>query len=121
MYFIRTDSLFEVQESPLRGRIFPKIHIRDDLQVTLVDQRRTGTPWRKEKVLTYIPSLMKSNLQKAIRRRYFEEAFVTTKHLLNQDANDLLRRLPIMCEDTELHSHLFMEVVWLMAATSKGV
>jgi len=71
MYFIRKDSLFEVQESPPRGRIFPKIHIRDDLHVTLVDQRKTGTPWRKEKVLTYTPSLMKSNLQKAIRRRYF--------------------------------------------------
>jgi hypothetical protein len=68
-----------------------------------------------------MPSLLKSNLQKAIRRRHIEEAFATAKHLLAQDAQELLRRLPIiMCEDTMLHPALFMEIVWLMIAVSKG-
>jgi hypothetical protein len=68
-----------------------------------------------------MPSLLKSNLQKAVRRRQSAAAFATLKHLLAQDANELLRRLPvIMCEDTLLHPRLFIEVVWLMAAASKG-
>lgn len=117
-YFIRTKSLFEFSEKPPNGRIFPTIHA--DIPVILVDQR-IGHPLKKQNVLSYMPSLMKSNLQKAIRRKYIEEAFVTAKHLLYQDPNELLRRLPIiMCEDTQLHAQLFIEIVWLMAAVSKG-
>ena len=69
----------------------------------------------------YNVSVLKSNLQKCVRRRCVTEALATAKHLLYQDPNEMLRRLPIiMCEDAMLCPSLFCELVWLMAAVSKG-
>ena len=121
IYLLRTDTDFQVHaKSPPTGTIYPEI-VLGDQTVKLVDQRKSGTSYKFPSVSAYMPSLLKSNLQKAVRRRQSAAAFATLKHLLAQDANELLRRLPvIMCEDTLLHPQLFMEVVWLMAAASKG-
>jgi hypothetical protein len=46
---------------------------------------------------------------------------VTGWHLLCQDPTEMLRRLPvIIAEDSLVHPRLYTELVWLMAATSKG-
>jgi len=69
----------------------------------------------------YNVSVLKSNLQKCVRRRCVAEALATARQFLYQDPNEMLRRLPIiMCEDAMLCPSLFCELVWLMAAVSKG-
>jgi len=121
LYFVRGADGFAVAEKPPDGVIYPEIAFSADQKVKLVDTRAPFTSYKFPHALSYMPSLLKSNLQKAVRRRHIEEAFATTKHFLAQDAGELLRRLPIiMCEDTMLHPRLFLEIVWLMAAVSKG-
>ena len=123
LYFIRgAPRRFSVAEKPpADGIIYPEIALSADQKVKLVDLRAPSTSYKFPGVRLFMPSLLKSNLQKAVRRRHIEEAFVTAKHFLAQDASELLRRLPIiMCEDSMLHPGLFMEIVWLMAAVSKG-
>lgn len=121
VYLVRTHKDFQVHtKPPPTGTIYPEIVLGEQI-VKLVDQRKSGTSYKFPSVTAYMPSLLKSNLQKAVRRRQSAAAFATLKHLLAQDANELLRRLPvIMCEDTLLHPLLFIEAVWLMAAASKG-
>jgi hypothetical protein len=69
----------------------------------------------------YNVSVLKSNLQKCVRRRRNVEALATARQFLYQDPSEMLRRLPIiMCEDAMLCPSLFCELVWLMAAVSKG-
>lgn len=64
--------------------------------------------------------LLKSLLQKAIRRKNRRVAAWAASELLHLDPNALLRRLPvIMLEDSMLHSSL-PAMVWMMAASSKG-
>mmetsp|Transcript_21545 Transcript_21545/g.59887 ORF Transcript_21545/g.59887 Transcript_21545/m.59887 type:complete len:429 (+) Transcript_21545:234-1520(+) len=65
-------------------------------------------------------SLLKSLLQKAVRRRNKRAATWAAFSLLQLDPTALLRRLPIiMLEDTVLHESL-PAIVWMMAAHSKG-
>lgn len=65
-------------------------------------------------------SLIKSNLQKCIRRRKSEKALSTALRFLEWDEGQFLRRLSIiMMEDVLLHSSL-PTLVWLTAAHSKG-
>lgn len=122
LHFVRGPTGFSVGGvAPPLGVVYPEIALSADQKVKLVDLRAPSPPYTFPPVRVYMPSLLKSNLQKAVRRRYIEEAFVTVKHLLAQDASELLRRLPIiMCEDSLLHAELFLEIVWLMAAVSKG-
>lgn len=66
-------------------------------------------------------SLLKSNLQKAVRRQKVDIALSSTKTLLHIDSVALLRRLPIIIlEDVELHHKYFGIIVWLMGAHSKN-
>ncbi|KAL1919284.1 uncharacterized protein VTP21DRAFT_1977 [Calcarisporiella thermophila] len=68
---------------------------------------------------TNVP-LLKSHLQKCVRRQRVDLAVRTAWHLAKMDFNGLLRRLPIiMLEDVTLHVSLPV-VVWYMAANSKG-
>ena len=122
LYFVRGTTGFSVTErAPSDGLVYPEITLSADQKVKLVDLRAPHEAYKFPPVRVYMPGLLKSNLQKAVRRRYIEEAFATAKHFLAQDASELLRRLPIiMCEDSQLHAELFMEIVWLMAAVSKG-
>ncbi len=62
--------------------------------------------------------LLKSQLQKAIRRGDTQVAVCTAYHYLKLDIKDFLRRLPIiMLEDTILHN-VFPTLIWLMIAYS---
>ncbi len=65
-------------------------------------------------------SVLKSHLQKCIRRQLHQKALLTAWHLCKLDLNELLRRLPIiMIEDVKLTSHI-STLIWLMSAVSKG-
>jgi hypothetical protein len=90
----------------------------------LVDARPQLTPpfdVRTSRYVAYHTPLLKSNLQKAIRRKERNAALRTAWWLLCREPTELLRRLPvILCEDTQIEERTFLELVWLMAATSKG-
>lgn len=120
-YFVRNDSGFNVVcEAPACGRRYPVVRVGAET-VVLVDMR-SGDPIKlPTNFRTYTPSILKSNLQKCIRRRRETQAYATALQLLRQDTAELLRRLPIiMLEDTLLHPRYFPELVWLMVGVSKG-
>lgn len=65
-------------------------------------------------------SLVKSMLQKSVRRRRFGSACRLAIELARMSTSELLRRLPIICvEDSLLHPAVPV-IVWLMMAESKG-
>ena len=67
----------------------------------------------------YNVSILKSNLQKCIRRSKVKKSIKTANYLLNLDPNELLRRLAIIyIEDVILYKY-FTNIVWYMAAVSK--
>lgn len=68
----------------------------------------------------HIP-ILKSNIQKCIRRGLSDKAIASAYTLLHIDPNHLLRRLPIiMLEDVTITEDL-PELVWIMCAVSKKI
>lgn len=66
-------------------------------------------------------SLLKSNLQKCVRRKDFERAARTALAIFSFNPNELLRRLPvIMIEDCLPYPAGHSRLVWWMCAVSKG-
>jgi hypothetical protein len=64
--------------------------------------------------------ILKSNLQKCVRRSLVEPSISTALTLLCLDSSQLLRRLPIiMLEDVILNNDILL-LIWLMCANSKG-
>lgn len=69
--------------------------------------------------LTHL-SLVKSNLQKAIRRQLKQNALETARLFMKMDINQFIRRLfIIMLEDVMIHESMPV-LVWLTAAVSRG-
>lgn len=65
-------------------------------------------------------ALLKSHLQKCVRRQLTDKALKTSWHLIKLDINAFIRRLPIiMLEDVDIHDSL-STIIWLIAAISKG-
>ena len=68
------------------------------------------------------PAVLKSVLQKSVRRRSPSCAVAAAAELARKDLPQLLRRLPIIIvEDANLVDCRFAAVVWMMMADSKGV
>lgn len=86
----------------------------------VLEKKRT---WMKAKSLNvyrkkHMP-ILKSNLQKSIRRQMLKPAVRTAFTIACIDPNNLLRRLPIiMLEDVAL-TYDFITLIWLMCAVSK--
>ena len=82
-----------------------------------------GEPWSPEiRNLNRAHSVpvLKSNLQKAVRKRNKEEAVRTALELLALDRMELYRRLPIISiEDTSLIEKTSV-IIWLMMAGERG-
>lgn len=99
------------------------IQLTPELKLTLADYRAAGTaaPFKPEPTRPYSIHILKSNLQKCVRRADRWRTLVTGWQLLCQDPVEMLRRLPIIiAEDSLVQPRLFTELVWLMAAASKG-
>jgi hypothetical protein len=64
--------------------------------------------------------LLKSNLQKCIRRSKEGKSLNTGLTLLCLDENELLRRLPIIILEDALLVENYTFLIWLMCAVSKG-
>lgn len=119
MYFVRGLHDISARSEHTGGRVIGRMKCNGS-DVVIVDERPYQSPV-VFRVPSYDISVLKSNLQKCIRRGLAEPAFATTYQMMAQDANELLRRLPIiMCEDTQLCPSAFNMIVWLMAAVSKG-
>jgi len=66
-------------------------------------------------------SLIKSALQKAVRRNEIEKAVIYSKYLIEQDEHQFLRRFPIVIlEDALLHPK-FVEVVEMLKKVGKKI
>jgi hypothetical protein len=64
--------------------------------------------------------ILKSNLQKCVRRKLINPSISTALTLLCLDSSQLLRRLPIiMLEDAMLNNDILL-LIWLVCAHSKG-
>lgn len=69
----------------------------------------------------FYKGILKSNLQKCVRRQEANKAVKTALALYSFSPADCLRRIPIiMIEDALPHPSSFVKLVWWMAATSKG-
>ena len=65
-------------------------------------------------------SILKSNLQKCVRRKLINPSITTALTLLCLNSSQLLRRLPIiMLEDAMLNNDILL-LTWLICAHSKG-
>lgn len=124
MLFVRhKDGRIEVASHlPTAPRWIGTIQLTPDLKLTIVDLRSSGELFvPPTAVRPYSVHILKSNLQKCVRRRDYPRAVVTGWQLLCQDPIELLRRLPvIIAEDSLVHPQLYPGLVWLMAAASKG-
>lgn len=69
--------------------------------------------------LNHIP-LLKSNLQKCIRRSKEGKALNTGLTLLCLDENELLRRLPIIILEDSILIENYSFLIWMMCSVSKG-
>jgi hypothetical protein len=106
-----------------RPRWTATIHLTPDLHLTIVDMRTTShTPhFTPPTVRPYSVPILKSNLQKCVRRHEGTRGLATGWQLLCQNPTEMLRRLPVIIpEDSLVHPRLYPELVWLMAAASKG-
>lgn len=72
----------------------------------------------------YTTAVLKSNLQKAVRRGHVDAAVATAWQMARQgptDLTELFRRLPIiLLEDTLLHADILARWVWWMLASTRG-
>ena len=71
------------------------------------------------KLKNYDVPILKSNLQKCIRRSKVKKAVRTTRLLLEIDPNSLLRRLAIIYIEDVILDNYFTYIVWFMVAVSK--
>jgi hypothetical protein len=119
MHFVRNnDTITLTRNGP--GRFMGSFKI-DRTIMEIWDERKSGKVPNESPKNHYNVSVLKSNLQKAVRRHNSAAAHATLQQLALQDPVEATRRSPIiMCEDTQLCPELFAELVWLMAAVSKG-
>lgn len=84
------------------------------------NQTSSSKESEKPSIDTSLLSLIKSNLQKCVRRQLTEKALETAQRFMEWDMSHFLRRLSIiMMEDVMLHESLPV-IIWLTAAESKG-
>ena len=129
------DILFHCDESPLTGqlrtRILPMSSLAELGDVTQVGTVALKTDDRIIKLTTStlnpgqitepsisreLVSLLKSHLQKSVRRGKIELAVKTAMHLLDLDAINILRRLPIVMVEDVMFLEQFNATMWLMMA-----
>jgi len=69
----------------------------------------------------YNVSILKSNIQKTMRRQLIDACLATTLQLLKQDTDELLRRLSVIILEDSLYNHeTYTNIIWLLLAHSKG-
>ncbi len=94
--------------------IFPKVYILSE------NENSKRIIFQKNKLI-YDIQLLKSNLQKAIRKKDINTSLKTASIIIKQNVSELLRRLPIIAlEDSTIEFEDFTYLLWLLMAESKG-
>lgn len=121
-YFCRTsDGIVHSKNKPETGTIIGKLKLKKiGYYLYIVDQVNPTRIYRK-KAFTKIPmSVLKSNLQKSIRRGETNIALKTACLLIIKSPQEFLRRLSIIyIEDVSL-DNFFNIIMWYMCADVKG-
>jgi hypothetical protein len=103
---------------------FREPHFQGHKRLTLVSTLAPRPYTLPTPPLTYSLPVLKSNLQKAVRRGATQAAVATVFQILCQgieDQTELFRRLPIiLLEDTLLHPVILPRWIWWMLAHSRG-
>lgn len=126
MYFVRiSDQLVRWKSSYDESSTWTRTittDLRELKKVYIIDARpKSKVCFMRQATESYPIPLLKSNIQKTMRRRKIEQCLSTTQQLLRQDPIEALRRIPvILVEDAQLHPESYDLIVWLMAAHSKG-
>jgi hypothetical protein len=122
MFFVRYDKELRIEKSfPTGAKWAATIRLEDVGECTVIDMRARGPRFNAPVPLQYSVPILKSNLQKCVRRCERARGLRTAWHLLRQEPTELLRRLPVIIpEDSMIQPDLYVELVWLMAAHSKG-
>jgi hypothetical protein len=127
LYFVLTDTFDTILTSdvPTASCWKHEISFRSSelSKVTLVNSGNAHVPYTVPRASCFFtPAVLKSNLQKAVRRGFCEIAKYTAWQLLQQgETTELLRRLPIiLLEDTLLHPRILPRWIWWMLANSRG-
>ncbi len=101
------------------------IQLRDPILgqevLVLYDTMQREPAWQSKAVYDYNIHILKSNLQKAMRRQQLVPVLATGLQLLAQDPSEALRRIAvILLEDSTLQVWSYVYVIWLMYAVGKG-
>jgi hypothetical protein len=119
-FFVRDKELRIESRFPPGARWAASFRLEEGHTCTVVDMRPVGKYFHQVPPLQYSVPILKSNLQKSIRRGDRIRALRTAWQLLCQGPTELLRRLPVIIpEDTMIQPALYVELVWLMAAHAK--
>jgi hypothetical protein len=103
------------------GHYTPTFYFDEILEIGSTGSKRNarGNAFDEKESLAKV-AFLKSNLQKAIRRRETAIAVKSTKVLMELSTGELLRRLPvIIVEDVGICSSISV-LVWLLAVTCNG-
>lgn len=93
------------------------IDTKCDIKLFYRPSQITSNIYRVPNIITNLPvPLLKSNLQKAIRRHENNIALTTTIALIQKDSIELLRRLPIIYIEDVCLLDSYPIIVWLMMA-----
>jgi hypothetical protein len=90
-------------------------------KLIIINENKNNEPIIYKIKYKYDIELLKSNLQKCVRRNETCSALETVKILIQQNTQQLLRRLPIIAlEDSIIDFDDFIFLIWIMIANSRG-
>lgn len=120
MWFVFDGDEAEMFDEEIKGKKIGAVNTPEG-QVVLIYKTTNLLMFNKNKNLqapAQLYPLLKSNLQKQIRRGE-KEAITTASLMLDLDAFELLRRLSIIAAEDVIISQETSRIVWYMAAVSK--
>lgn len=121
-YFCRTSNgIVHMKNKPETGTIIGKLKLKKiGYYLYVVNQVNSSKKFNK-KAFTKIPiSVLKSNLQKAIRRGQTEIALKTACLMIIKSPREFLRRLSIIYIEDVSMDNFFSIIMWYMCANVKG-
>ena len=121
-YFCRTnDGIIHTKNKPTTGNVIGKLKLKKiGYYLYIVDQSNSSKIFNK-KAFTKIPmSVLKSNLQKAIRRGKTDIALKTACLILIKSPREFFRRISIIYLEDVSMDNFFSIIIWYMCANVKG-
>ena len=128
-YFVLDENMiphWKINLNTNEYKLFGKIKVKKDFNQILmigisnkIESKINTCNKNSEELKINIP-ILKSNLQKCIRRSKIRKSVRTGNFLLDVDPNSLLRRLAIIYIEDVIIDNYFTNIIWYMVAVSKG-